>query len=29
MIDKFFIQTNDTIRDFLSDIGKNKEVYSN
>ena len=28
MIDKFFIQTNDTIRDFLSDIGKNKEVFS-
>ena len=28
MIDKFFIQTNDTIWDFLSEIGKNKEVFS-
>ena len=28
MIDKFFIQTNDTIWSFLSEIGKSKEVYS-
>ena len=28
MIDKFFVQTNDTILDFLSEIGKNKEVFS-
>ncbi|MBO4720068.1 MAG: hypothetical protein J5658_09365 [Prevotella sp.] len=28
MIDKFFIQTNDTIWDFLSEIGKSKEVFS-
>ena len=28
MIDKFFIQTNDTIWSFLSEIGKNKEVFS-
>ncbi len=28
MIDKFFIQTNETIWDFLSEIGKSKEVFS-
>ena len=28
MIDKFYIQTNDTILDFMSEIGKNKEVFS-
>lgn len=28
MIDKFFIQTNKTILNFLSEIGKNKEVFS-
>lgn len=28
MIDKFFIQTNKTILSFLSEIGKNKEVFS-
>jgi hypothetical protein len=28
MIDKFFIQTNDTIRDFMSEIAKSKEVFS-
>ena len=28
MIDKFFVQTNDTILDFLSEIGKDKEVFS-
>ena len=28
MIDKFFIQTNDTIWDFLREIGKSKEVFS-
>ena len=28
MIDKFFIQTNKTILNFLSEIGKNKKVFS-
>lgn len=28
MIDKFFIQTNDTIWDFLREIGKSKDIYS-
>ena len=28
MIDKFFIQTNETIWDFLREIGKSKEVFS-
>lgn len=28
MIDIFFKQTNDTIRDFLAKIGKNKDVFS-
>lgn len=28
MIDKFFKQTNETIWDFLSEIGKSKEVFS-
>ena len=28
MIDKFFIQTNETIWDFLFEIGKSKEVFS-
>lgn len=28
MIDKFVIQTNETIWDFLSEIGHSKEVFS-
>lgn len=28
MIDKFFIQTNDTVLDFMSEIAKSKEVFS-
>ena len=28
MIDKFFIQTNETIWDFLREIGKSKDVFS-
>lgn len=28
MIDQFYIQTNDTILDFMSEIGQNKEVFS-
>ena len=28
MINKFFVQTNETIIDFLSEIGRNKEVFS-
>ena len=28
MIDKFYIQTNETIWDFLCEIGKSKDVFS-
>ena len=28
MIDKFYIQTNDTVLDFMSEIAKSKEVFS-
>lgn len=28
MIDKFFIQTNDTVLDFIPEIAKSKEVFS-
>lgn len=28
MIDKFFIQTNDTVLGFMSEIAKSKEVFS-
>jgi len=28
MIDKFFKQTNESIWDFLQEIGKSKEVFS-
>jgi len=28
MIDKFFVQTNETIWDYLSEIGKSKEIFS-